>query len=164
MDDLGAVLAHAHIAKAQHARARHELLGLAALKMEEAQGQRGTRVIDQRDSQLRTKTEAAFDAIDACQHLGAGTDRQLGNRGQPGAVFVAQRQVEPQILQLDDADAREALDQSRPHAGQAADRSQPGIDRRRRRLDAECLSGRIRARLFHRISPRRGARAPSWRA
>src|SRR5690606_15683422 len=105
--------AAARLAEDEHPPAGDELLGLATAKVEEAQRQVMTRLVDDSHPQLRTKAEAALDLYDAPQALGRLAVAQRVDPRQLCAVFVAKRQVKPKIRQRCDAGRRELLQVAR---------------------------------------------------
>ena len=66
-------------------------------------------------------------------HLRRHAGPQIADGREPGAVLVAQRQVEQQVLHGAQADARERGREARAHAPQARDRSLVERQRRARR-------------------------------
>ena len=68
--------------------------------MEEPQHQGAARLVCQRDAQHRPETEAAFDRRHLALHLRGNPRTQVADRGQRGAILVAARQVQPQVLQV----------------------------------------------------------------
>jgi len=99
MDDLQALLARARYAVDADPRARRELPDLRGAEMEEAQHQRAARVIADGHAQHRPIAEATLDRLDRAFHLRRHAGPQLGDGREPGAVPVAQRQLQPQVLQ-----------------------------------------------------------------
>ena len=88
----------AHFAIAEQTRSRQQLLGLCPVEMEEAQQQGLPAGVADRHLQLRAIAEAALDRFDHALDLRPLAHAQVGDRGDPGLVLVAQRQVEPQVL------------------------------------------------------------------
>src|SRR6185312_570218 len=87
-----------YLAVAEQARARLQLLGLRTVEMEEAQQQGLPAGVADRHLQLRTVAKASLDRLDHALDLGPLAGAQVRDRGDPRPVLVAQRQVEPQIL------------------------------------------------------------------
>lgn len=109
----------AHLAMDPPTAARDESLGLRAVEVEEAQRERRAAVVAERDPELRAETEAAFDRLDDALDQGRRARRERRDRRDPGAVLVAQREMEPEVTDLDEPDAREPGGESRADAAQA---------------------------------------------
>jgi hypothetical protein len=130
MHHLESVRAVPHFAVANQAHARRELLGLRAIEMEEAQDQGRARVVADRDTQLRAIAKTALDRLDDALDLCRFARTQFADRRDARAVFVAQRQMEPQVLQATQAEPRERLRQRGTDAGQRSHRRRAGVERR----------------------------------
>ncbi len=139
VDHLPAVLAGLGRAIGAHARTDRELGDLRGAEMEEAQHHAAVRFIAERHPQHRPVAEAALDGFDASFDLRGHAVLQLGDVGEAGAVLVAQRQQQPEVLQGKDA-ARSQLRRDRlPDTGQAG----------QRRVAGPCQARRGRARARH---------------
>ncbi len=108
----------AHVAVDTQASARRKLLSLRGAEMEEAQQQGAGAGVGDRQAQLRTEAEAALAGRHHALDLRRRARHQFPDRGQAGAVLVAQGQVEPQVLHALDAEARKGDFQRRADAAQ----------------------------------------------
>ena len=127
MHHLEPVRAVAHFAVAEQAHAGRELIGLAPVEMEEAQHQRRARIVADRDAQLRPIAETALDRFDDADDLRAFADAKLADRRHVRAIFVAQRQMEPEILHALESEPRERFGERGTDAGQRRNRQRAGI-------------------------------------
>ncbi|MNM98398.1 hypothetical protein D3C81_1109290 [compost metagenome] len=118
MDDFQPVLTGARRAVATQTRTHRELCHLRGPEMEETQHQRGAGIIAQRNAQHGAITETALHRLDATFDLRRHTGLQGTDGQQRGAVFVAQRQVQPQILQRGQSTRFQLGGHPRPHARQ----------------------------------------------
>ncbi len=109
MHHLQAIRAVAHFAEAAQARARGQLFHLRHAEVEKAQHQSPATVVGERHLELRPKAEASLDGLHHALDLHALTGQQLGDGGDAGAVFPAQRQMEPQVLDRVQADPGQRL-------------------------------------------------------
>ncbi len=126
MDDLQTLGAVTNLAVAKQPCAGRELLDLGATKVKETQDEAASGFVSDHDLQLRPVAEAAFDRFDHALHLRAVARTRIADRRDPGLVLVTQRQVEPEILQLVQAESRQGVGQRRTDAGQA--RHRPATD------------------------------------
>jgi len=94
---------------------------------EELETARLVHVIGDDDAQLRTEAEPLLDGFDRAFNLDAIRGTQVANRSDASAVLVAQRQVEPEILDAQDAQPRQRRFQGRADSGQAGDGCQAWI-------------------------------------
>ena len=125
--------ARSRFAKTAHQATREELRGLAGIEVEKAQSQACLRRFGNGHPQQRPIAEAALDRLHPAFNLRRLAGQQIANRSEPGAVLIAKRQVQPQILHGEQAARRQFLRQRRAYAWQAADRRVTGAFRRWRR-------------------------------
>ncbi|KAG1362948.1 hypothetical protein G6F61_014023 [Rhizopus arrhizus] len=86
--------------------------------MEEAQHQSALPFVLHRHLQHRPVAHAAFDRDHPPFHLRRHAGAQVFDAGQPGAVFIAQRQVKPEILQGGQATRVQFGGHGRAHASE----------------------------------------------
>ena len=130
-----------------HARAGRELGGLLGAEMEEPQQQRAAALVGQRDLEHRPPAEAALDRLDRSLDLRGLARQQQADRRDRGAVLVLARQVEPQVLQCQQATRGKLFRHLRANAAQRGQRL-------RGRIDKRCAGarGRGRARRGHSVA------------
>jgi hypothetical protein len=116
MNDLQPVLPRLGRAVAAHQRAGNELRHLRGAEMEEAQHQGGLRVVADGHAQQRAITETALHRFHPPFHLRRHSRLQRADGRELGAVFVAQRQMQPQILQRQQSARRQFFGHARTHA------------------------------------------------
>ena len=164
MHHLQAKLAGARGAVGAHPRAGRELRRLLRTEVEEAQDQRAARFVGQRDPQHRPVAEAALHRLHPALDLRRHAGLQPADRRQRGPVLVAARQVQPQVLQADQAAGGKLLAQRRADPrkrGQRAVGIREGVgacDRHPHRMPA------APARRQPRVGQNRNcASTPNWR-
>ena len=108
MDHFERVRSAPRFAVAAHAAAGFEALLLRGIEMEEAQMQRAAPIADPAE-QGATPAEHHLGGIDGPFHERFALRAQGPDWDQPGAILVAQRQVEEQVADACDAQAREAV-------------------------------------------------------
>ena len=86
--------------------------------MEEAQHQRGIGAIVNGHAQHRPKAETPLYGFDPAFHLRGHARLQGADRRELGAVFVTQRQVQPQVLQGQQSARRKFFRHARAYAGE----------------------------------------------
>ena len=121
VEHLQAAAAAAHLAEAAQPGTRFEAVLLGRGEMEEAQGQGTAAILDARH-QAAAPSEYDVGGAHLTFHHHVGTLPRRGDGGHPGAILVAQRQVEQQILDLVDAVVREPGREPGPHSAQLAHR------------------------------------------
>ncbi len=126
MHHLQPVLSGPRFAVTDDAPAGHELRHLGLAEMEKPQHERAVRLIADRDPQHRPVAEAPLHRLDPRGHLRRRAGHQFGDRGEPGAVLVAQRQVQPQVLQAQQATGRQFFRDLGPDTGQGRQRQPAG--------------------------------------
>ncbi|MNI76824.1 hypothetical protein D3C73_1330770 [compost metagenome] len=99
MDDLQSQVPRLGRAEAAQPVADGELADLLLAEVEEAQHQGALPFVFHRYLQHRPVAHAALDSDHPHFHLRRNAVAQVFDKGQPGAVFIAQRQVQPEILQ-----------------------------------------------------------------
>ena len=99
MDDFQAELARFGRAEAAQPVADRELSDLLLAEVEEAQHQSAPPFVFHRHFQHRPVAHAALDRDHPPFHLRRYAVAQVFDAGQPGPVFIAQRQMKPEILQ-----------------------------------------------------------------
>ncbi len=116
VDHLRAVLAALRLAVGQHAAAWREAVFHRRVEVEKAHRQNAAAVAD-----LAGHHPAAAEGNVAVEHfaLDRGVDarQQIGNRVEMGAVFIAQGQVQEQILDVHQADFSQLAALRRANAG-----------------------------------------------
>ncbi len=127
MHHLQALRAVAYFAVAEQSRARQQLLGLRPVEVEKSQQQGLPAGIADRHLQLRAIAKTALDRLDHAFDLGPLAHPQVGDRGDPGLVLVAQRQVEPQVLHPLQPEPGQRRDKGRADARQRADRGEARV-------------------------------------
>lgn len=103
MDDFQAEVAGLGRAEAAQPVADRELPDLLLAEMEEAQHQAALPFVLHGHLQHRPVAHATFDRDHPHFHLRRHARTQVFDAGQPGPVFIAQRQVKPEILQCGQA-------------------------------------------------------------
>ncbi len=131
VDDLHPEMTGLGGAVAADARAHGELRDLLGAEVEEPQHQRAVGVIFDGDLEHRPTTETALDRTHPPFHLCRHARLQPGDGGQPGPIFIAQRQVQPQILQRGQATGSQLGRHRRPDPGEHRQRCLPGRGQRR---------------------------------
>ena len=128
MHDLQAMLARSRRAVAAHAYTRPELRDLRGAEVEKAQHQRAMRIVGDGHAQHRAVTEAALDRLDAPVHLRGHAGLQPSDRRDRGAVLVLPGQLQPQVLQGQQATCGQLLGHARAHPRQGGDRQRLEVD------------------------------------
>ncbi len=118
MDDFQAEVAGFGRAEAAQPVADRELADLLLAEMEEAQHQGALPLILHRHFQHRPVAHAALDRDHPHFHLRRHAIAQVFDAGQPGPVFIAQRQMKPEILQGGQATRLQFGGHGRPHASE----------------------------------------------
>ena len=95
MHHLETVFRETRFAECAQPTADGELIHLRVVEVEKTQRQRLSRIVDDRDAQLRPVAKTFFDRLDAALHLRAFAVAKIADCGDARAIFVAQRQVEP---------------------------------------------------------------------
>ncbi len=93
------VRAMTHFAETAQTHADRKLIHLRGIEMEETQEQRLPRIVADRNAQLRAEAKAFFDRLDTAFDLRRVACAQIADRGDARLVFVAQRQMKPEVLQ-----------------------------------------------------------------
>ena len=130
MHHLQALRPLTHFAEAEHARAFRQLIDLALAEMEETQQQCTAGFVGNDHLQLWPEAEAPLDEIDRALDLRMITRPQIGKGHDPRAVFVAQRQVKPEILHLAQTELAQRLGERRPDAAECRQRRAARVRRR----------------------------------
>jgi hypothetical protein len=125
--------AAARLAEQAHAPARRERFLLRGVEVEPARHQ-GAAVVGDPRHQLAARTQHHLATEHLALDLGGKAGAQPGNRGQPGLVLVAQRQVEQDIAWPAQVEPGQPPRQLRPDPRPAA--------RRLRRVQSSILLGR----------------------
>ena len=99
---------------------------------------------------MRAIAKPALDGLHNPHYLSAFTNTQIGQWGDVRLVFVAQRQVKPQVLHPFQSQSRERSNECGPDTGQRADRRQA------RPVDNN--SSRVRGTRSHHFQPNRDSR------
>ena len=107
----------ANLAEAAHTRAAGEALLLREREIKEAQREKARAIADARQ-QLAAFAEGDFGELHLALHCGAHAGSERAERRELGAILIAQRQHEQEILHLRHAEARQTLGESRADAGQ----------------------------------------------
>src|SRR4051812_18521596 len=122
MNDLQSERAPADLAETADASAPLQPVLLGGGKVEETKCQEpGT--IGNPAQHLATAPERDFSELNLAFDDGAGPGDQRANQLDMGAVFVAQRQDEQQVLDLGNTDARELFGKRRTDAAHRRDRA-----------------------------------------
>jgi hypothetical protein len=129
MDHLVAEEAAAHRAEEAHAPADLELFLLRRVEIEPARDERARRIADARD-ELAARAQRDFARLDDAFDLGLGAVARGRDRRQPRLVFVAQRQVQDEVLRPVDVELREPRRELRADAWPAG-RGRSTLMRRR---------------------------------
>ena len=111
----------AHLAEAADARAAREALLLGGAEMEEPQRQE-PRAVGDAAQQLTPPAEHHFGELHLALDDGARAGDETADRQHAGAVLVAGRQHEQQVLHLLDTEHREPRGERLAHAAQRGDR------------------------------------------
>src|ERR1700754_1870282 len=112
----------AHFAEAEQPRALGQLVVLRLTEVEKAQQQHAAGIVPYDDLQLGTEAEASLDVFDDALHLRAIPGTQVADRHDRRAVFIAQRQMKPEVLHLTQAKSGQRIRERGPDAAECGQR------------------------------------------